>query len=86
LIRRLKDKAQARQDAGVPVEFFSDFLKAKIDKKRDESELQKYARYMDIDKDEFISEIDIQISPDNLNSDAFFRNCGEALAVSAFSS
>ena len=41
---------------------------------------------MDIDKDGFISEIDLQTCLNNLNSDAFFKNGGEALANSAFSS
>lgn len=41
---------------------------------------------MDIDKDGYISEIDLQTCLNNLNSDAFFRNGGEALATSAFSS
>ena len=41
---------------------------------------------MDIDKDGFISEIDLQICIDNLSTNAFFRNGGEALVVSAFSS
>lgn len=41
---------------------------------------------MDIDKDGFISEIDLKTCLDNINSDAFFKNGGEALAVSAFSS
>jgi Ca2+-binding EF-hand superfamily protein len=43
----------------VPVEYFGDFLKQKIDKKRSESELHKFARFIDIDKDGFISEIDL---------------------------
>lgn len=41
---------------------------------------------MDIDKDGYISEIDLQTCLNNLNSDAFYRNGGEALAESAFSS
>jgi len=39
---------------------------------------------MDIDKDGFISEIDLQTCLTNLNSDAFFKNSGEALARSTF--
>ena len=56
------------------------FLKAKIDKKKSEGELRKYAHFIDIDKDGFISEIDLRTCLDNLNSDAFFKNSGEALA------
>lgn len=41
---------------------------------------------MDIDKDGFISEIDLATCLNNLNSEAFFKNGGEALASSAFSS
>lgn len=61
-------------------------MKSKIDKKRTEAELRKYAHFMDIDKDGFISEIDLECCLNNLNSDAFFKNGGEALANSAFSS
>ena len=35
---------------------------------------------MDIDKDGYLTEIDIQTCLNNLNSDAFFKNNGEALA------
>ena len=48
--------------------------------------MHKFARFIDIDKDGFISEIDLQTCIDNLNTNAFFKNGGEALAVSAFSS
>jgi hypothetical protein len=41
---------------------------------------------MDIDKDGYITEIDLQTCFSNLNSDAFFKNNGEALAQSAFAS
>ena len=34
---------------------------------------------MDIDKDGFISEIDLHTCITNLNSEAFFKNSGEAL-------
>lgn len=35
---------------------------------------------MDIDKDGFISEIDLQTCLNNLGSNTFFKNGGEALA------
>ena len=35
---------------------------------------------MDIDKDGFISEIDLQTCLNNLSSDAFFKESGQALA------
>jgi len=57
-----------------------------MDKKRSIEELRRFAHFMDIDKDGYISEIDLQTCLKNLNSDAFFKNSGEALAASAFSS
>jgi len=59
LVKRLIQKSGTTSEVGVPVEYFAEFLKAKVDKKRSESELEKYAFYMDIDKDGFLSEIDI---------------------------
>ena len=70
----------------MSVGLFASFLKAKIDKKRDEGQLRKFAHFMDIDKDGYITEIDLTTCLANLNSDAFFKNGGEALASSAFSS
>lgn len=40
---------------------------------------------MDIDKDGLITEIDLKTCIDNLNSDAFYKNSGEALATTTFS-
>ena len=68
------------------MDLFASFLKSKIDKKRSMGELRQYANYMDVDKDGFISEIDLQTCISNLNSNAFFKNGGEALAQSGFSS
>lgn len=64
----------------VSVSVFGQFLKSKIDKKRSLGELKQYAHYMDIDKDGFISDIDLQTCLNNLNSNTFFKNSGEALA------
>ena len=86
IIKRLSTKNGFTYDKGVPVDFFAEFLRAKIDKKRTDGELRKYASFMDVDKDGFLSEIDLQTCINNLGSDAFFRDGGEALAVSAFSS
>lgn len=61
-------------------------MKAKVDKKRSINEHTKYASFIDIDKDGFVSEIDLQTCLNNLSSDTFFRDSGDALAVSAFSS
>ena len=41
---------------------------------------------MDVDKDGYISEIDLATCIKNLNSNAFFKNSGAALAQSGFSS
>ncbi len=41
---------------------------------------------MDIDKDGFISEIDLETCIKNLHNNAFFKNGGEALRTAAFSS
>jgi Ca2+-binding EF-hand superfamily protein len=70
----------------VTTDIFAQFLKTKIDKKRSDGELRTYAHYMDVDKDGYISEIDLQICLNNLNSSTFFKNSGEALAQSGFSS
>jgi len=77
---------QAPTDVAVSVNLFATFLKTKIDKKRDESSLRKFAYYMDVDKDGYITEIDLKTCLDNVNSEAFFKEGGEALAQSAFSS
>jgi Ca2+-binding EF-hand superfamily protein len=82
----LSQKSNSGNENVVSVETFAQFLKSKIDKKRPVGELRKFAHFMDIDKDGFISEIDLQTCLDNMNSEAFFRNGGEALSVSAFSS
>jgi hypothetical protein len=63
---------------------FGQFLRQKIDKKRGSGELNKYAVYMDVDKDGFITPIDLKTCIENLNSEAFFKNCGEALSGSWF--
>jgi Ca2+-binding EF-hand superfamily protein len=86
IIKRLAVKSGSDPDVGVSTSYFAEFLKAKIDKKRSEEELTRYAYFIDIDKDGFVSEIDLKTCLDNLNSDIFFRDSGEALAVSAFSS
>ncbi len=61
-------------------------MKSKVDKKRSSGELRQYAHYIDVDKDGFVSEIDLQTCINNLNSNAFFKNGGEALAQSGFAS
>lgn len=41
---------------------------------------------MDVDKDGLISEIDLETCLNNLNLDTFYKNSGEALQGTAFSS
>ena len=43
----------------MSVDQFGMFLKTKIDKKRSDEELKRYAHFMDIDKDGYISDIDL---------------------------
>lgn len=62
ILRRLSNSSQTDISAstgGVAVDTFAQFLKAKVDKKRPEQELRRYAHYMDIDKDGFITEVDL---------------------------
>jgi Ca2+-binding EF-hand superfamily protein len=59
---------------------FAQFLKSKIDKKRSSGELKQYASYLDVDKDGYVSDIDLQTCLNNLHSNTFFKNGGEALA------
>lgn len=66
----------------VSLNKFTDFLLQKIDKKKDQVELFSYAQYMDIDKDGFISAEDLKTCLRNINSMAFFKNNGQALASS----
>lgn len=90
ILRRLMSKCAPSDllegQVAVSVRVFAEFMKSKIDKKRAHGELQQYAHFMDIDKDGFVSEIDLQTCLNNLNSNAFFKNGGEALAQSGFSS
>ena len=44
------------------------------------SEIRNYAYYIDIDKDGYISEIDLTTCLQNLRSETFFKNSGEALS------
>ncbi len=77
---------EAGHERCLSITVFAQFLKSKIDKKRNEEELRKYAHYMDIDKDGLISVNDMQTCLNNLQSNVFFKNCGEALAQSGFNS
>lgn len=69
---------------GLPVEAFAKFLSQKIDKKKDFSTLMIFAQQIDIDKDGMVSEDDLNTCLDHLNSEAFFRQSGQALTHSSF--
>mmetsp|Transcript_23065 Transcript_23065/g.22459 ORF Transcript_23065/g.22459 Transcript_23065/m.22459 type:complete len:459 (+) Transcript_23065:1720-3096(+) len=88
LLKRLAINATKAGESteAVSVEVFAAFLKNKIDKKRDLHALRQYANFMDVDKDGYISEIDLETCLSNLNSEAFFKNNGEALRSSTFES
>lgn len=64
---------------GVSLKEFADFLKKKVDKGRDISELEKICILIDIDKDGFICHNDISTCTRNLNSTNFFKDNGKAL-------
>lgn len=50
------------------------------------SELNQYSKMIDIDKDGFVTEADIETCVKNLTNMAFFRNGGAALTKSTFNS
>lgn len=66
----------------VTVAKFAEFLKAKVEKKKEYVELIEYARLMDVDKDGAIGEDDITACLRNINSSAFYRDNGASLAQS----
>lgn len=67
---------------GVPLAEFTKFLKLKVDKRRDEAELREISKMIDVDKDEYISDNDIQTCISNLNNSAFWKNGGESMKIS----
>lgn len=82
LLKRLGG-GESRQ---ISVNTFTEFLKAKVDKKRDQVELHQYAQLIDVDKDGIVGEQDIKTCLRNINSSAFFDNDGLALTSSQFNS
>ena len=57
-----------------------------MDKKRSSDELRRFARMMDINKDSFIDQHDLETCLGNLNNDHFYQGSGEALTNAGFSS
>ena len=70
----------------VSVEKFAEFLKLKVEKKKDQVELFGYAQLIDVDKDGYISEEDLKTCLSNLHSATFYQNNGCALSSSQFNS
>ena len=56
----------------MPLDKFTEFMKAKVEKKRELEELHGFAQLMDIDKDGVIGEEDLKTCLQNINSSAFF--------------
>ena len=69
---------------GIPIADFASFLKMKVDKKREESELKRLSAQIDVDKDGMISATDIDTCVKNLNNLAFWQNGGAPLMASTF--
>lgn len=87
LLKRISTQTDFESDQpAVSLENFASFLKHKVDKKRSKEQLRQFAYFLDVDKDGYVSEIDLQTCLNNLNSETFFKNNGEALANSTFSS
>ena len=91
LLRRLSAATPQNTEAapgviGIPTNLFAEFLKQKVEKKRNYEELCKYSNMLDVDKDGFVTEHDIETCIKNLPNMAFFRNGGAALASSTFNS
>ena len=61
---------------GIPIDIFAEFLKQKVEKKRNIEELRKYTSLIDVDKDSYVTEQDILTCIKNLSNAAFFKNDG----------
>jgi Ca2+-binding EF-hand superfamily protein len=84
LLKRLNQSNEDPTNVLIPTNVFAEFMKQKVEKKKEISELEHYAALLDIDKDGFISEADLLTCIKNLNNAAFYRNSGEALKNSTF--
>ena len=91
LLKRLAAASSVNTNAapgitGIPNRLFAEFLKQKVEKKRSLDDLIKYSNQLDVDKDGFITEADIETCVKNLTNAAFFRDGGAALTQSTFNS
>ena len=68
LLHRLAQKAKVNE---VSTDLFAEFLKAKIDKRRELGQLRSLADKMDIDDDGLVSAHDLSYSLDNLHNQSF---------------
>ena len=66
LIKRVVDKNSDSNTAGISITYFAEFLKQKVDKKADVRDLKVYSGMMDIDKDGYIGENDMNTCIKNL--------------------
>jgi len=62
LLRRLG----ASEAEGIPIQTFAIFLKAKVEKRREESELLQYSQLLDVDKDGCVGEEDLKTCLSNI--------------------
>jgi len=78
LLKRLAlaHEAKPNEVIGIPLRVFSEFLKQKVEKKKEISELDKYTTLLDVDKDGLITEADLLTCIKNLNNAAFYKNSG----------
>lgn len=77
-------KRLTKNPTGVSVAEFASFLKAKVDKKRDQQELLGFSRMLDVDKDGIISETDVDTCVKNLGNAQFWKDNGASLAHAQF--
>jgi Ca2+-binding EF-hand superfamily protein len=84
LLKRLQQASSQNSEAapgivGISIGLFAEFLKQKVEKKRPLDELVQYSNMIDVDKDGFVTEADIETCVKNLSNMAFFKNGGAAL-------
>jgi len=81
-VKQLSDKllasksTQTSNKEKISVGFFAKFLKAKVDKKRSVEELKEFAKQMDLDRDGYLGEEDIDAFLKRLNFKDFFDEEG----------
>lgn len=63
----------------VPANRFVDFLKAKVDKRRDVMEIYNFVAQMDVDNDGKISPLDLKTCLENCNFQGFYDPSGNEL-------